>query len=450
MSVELNIDGLVGPTHNYAGLSYGNVASQNNKGVISNPRAAALQGLSKMRALVKLGIPQALMPPHERPFLPMLKQFGFEGPSKSIVSNAWNSSPELMANLSSASSMWTANAATVSPSRHCRDGRVHFTPANLAAMPHRSIEGPTTRRILKTIFKNNEFFKVHEVLPSNSIFGDEGAANHNLLSSSHGRPGLEVFVYGQHALRAAENATKFPGRQTLEASQAVARSHGVSKGSAIFIKQNPEAIDAGAFHNDVVCVVNGPVMFYHEQAFANKAEMQKELIHKAETFNFEPIFLEASKAEMSLEDAVKSYVFNSQIVTRADGTMSIVLPGEAAENKAAAQFVEKCIAENNPIQEAIYMDLRESMQNGGGPACLRLRVPLTQTELANIHQPVLMSHEKLTVIEAWVSRHYRDRLAPGDLADPALVCETQQALDELTQILEMGSFYHFQFNDESH
>ena len=121
MSVELNIDGLVGPTHNYAGLSYGNVASQNNKGVISNPRAAALQGLSKMRALVKLGIPQALMPPHERPFLPMLKQFGFEGPSKSIVSNAWNSSPELMANLSSASSMWTANAATVSPSRHCRD-----------------------------------------------------------------------------------------------------------------------------------------------------------------------------------------------------------------------------------------------------------------------------------------------------------------------------------------
>ena len=27
MAYEVNFDGLVGPTHNYAGLSYGNVAS---------------------------------------------------------------------------------------------------------------------------------------------------------------------------------------------------------------------------------------------------------------------------------------------------------------------------------------------------------------------------------------------------------------------------------------
>ena len=450
MSVELNIDGLVGPTHNYAGLSYGNVASLNNKGVVSNPRAAALQGLSKMRTLINLGIPQALMPPHERPFLPMLKQLGFEGASNNIVRNAWDNSPELMANLCSASSMWTANAATVSPSRHCLDGRVHFTPANLTAMPHRSIEAQTTRRILKTIFRDTDYFEVHEPLPSNSIFGDEGAANHNVLSRSHDRRGLEIFVYGQHALRSNEDKTKFPGRQTFEASEAVARSHGVLQDSTVFIKQNPAAIDAGAFHNDVVGVANGPVLFYHEQAFVNNSELRKELVRKAETYDFEPIFLEASKAEMSLQDAVKSYVFNSQIVTRADGGMSIILPGEAEENKAASRFVDKCIAENNPIKDAIYLDLRESMQNGGGPACLRLRVSLTQTELSNIHQPVIMNNERLTKVEAWVNRHYRDRLSPSDLADPALVFETQQALDELTQILDIGSFYHFQYNGEPH
>ena len=450
MSIELNIDGLVGPTHNYAGLSYGNVASQSNKGVISNPRAAALQGLNKMRTLVNMGIPQALMPPHERPFLPLLKQLGFEGRSNNIVKDAWKKSPELMSNLCSASSMWTANAATVSPSSHCRDGKVHLTPANLSAMSHRSIEPSTTRRILKTIFRNDDYFEVHEALPSNQIFGDEGAANHNILCSQHGRQGVEVFVYGQRALQASETKTKFPGRQTLEASEAVACSHGVSQNSIHFMKQNPFAIDAGAFHNDVVCVVNGPVMFYHEQAFAKADDFPGELTTKAEAYDFAPIFLKASKSEMSLQDAVKSYVFNSQIVTRDDGTMTIILPGEAAENRSAARFVEKCIEENNPIRDAIYLDLRESMQNGGGPACLRLRVPLTQTELSNVHQPVIMNHERLNILEKWVTRHYRDRLHPSDLGDPALVSETQQALDELTQILDIGSFYHFQFNGEPH
>ncbi|MEP6343108.1 MAG: N-succinylarginine dihydrolase [Maricaulaceae bacterium] len=450
MSVELNIDGLVGPTHNYAGLSYGNIASKNNKGVISNPRAAALQGLNKMRTLMNMGVPQALMPPHERPFLPMLRQLGFEGKSNNIVRDAWKSSPELMSNLCSASSMWTANAATVSPSAHCYDGRVNFTPANLAAMPHRSIEPSTTRRILKTIFRNEDFFKVHDPLPSNSIFGDEGAANHNVLCGHHGRQGIEIFVYGQRSLDSSENKTTFPGRQTLEASEAVARSHGISNHSKYFIKQNPSAIDAGAFHNDVVCVVNGPVMFYHEQAFAGGSDFKADLRTRAQQYGFDPIFLEASQAEMSLEDAVKSYVFNSQIVTRTDGMMSIVLPGEAENNKAASRFVDKCIAGNNPIEEAVYLDLRESMQNGGGPACLRLRVPLTKTELSNVHQPILMNHERLNVLEAWVSRHYRDRLYPSDLADPALVSETQQALDELSKILEIGSFYHFQFDGEPH
>lgn len=450
MRAELNIDGLVGPTHNYAGLSFGNVASHNSKGEVSNPQAAALQGLNKMRTLVNLGVPQALMPPHERPFLPLLKQLGFVGKAQDVVSKAWRTSPELMANLCSASSMWTANAATVSPSANCRDGRVHFTPANLVSMPHRSLEPVTTRRILKTIFRNDKYFKVHEPLPSNRLFSDEGAANHNFLSGPNGQQGLEIFVYGQKGLNPNARKTKFPGRQTVEASEAIARAHGLSQNSVMFMEQNASAIDAGAFHNDVVCVMNGPVVFYHEQAFSQHDEFKRQLAAKVGQHEFTPIFLGASQDEMSLEAAVKSYIFNSQIVTLKDGTMTIILPSEVADTPSASRFLEKCLAGNNPLNQAIYVDLKESMQNGGGPACLRLRVPLTVTELAQIHQPVMMTHERLDKLEAWVRRHYRDRLLPNDLGDPNLVVETQDALDELTEMLDLGAFYDFQFDGEPH
>lgn len=450
MTVELNIDGLIGPTHNYAGLSFGNIASHKNKGVISNPRSAALQGLNKVRTLINLGVPQAIMPPHERPFLPLLKQLGFQGRLQNIVTNAWATSPELMANLCSASSMWTANAATVSAGLNCHDRKVHLTPANLAAMPHRSIEPATTRRMLKTIFRNDEFFEIHEPLPSNRLFGDEGAANHNVLSHLDRTRGLEVFVYGQHGLRPDDRKTKFPGRQTREASEAIARSHGLSPDSVMFVEQSAAAIDAGAFHNDVVCVMNGPVVFYHEEAFSRSDEFRTQLITKADKLEFTPIFLEASSDELSLRDAVRSYVFNSQVVTLEDGTMAIILPSEVAETPAAFNFVQKCIEANNPLSQAIYVDIRESMQNGGGPACLRLRVPLTQTELAEVHGPIIMDNAKLDHLESWVNRHYRDRLSPNDLADPQLVTETQCALDELTQILKIGSFYDFQYNEEPH
>jgi succinylarginine dihydrolase len=45
---------------------------------------------------------------------------------------------------------------------------------------------------------------------------------------------------------------------------------------------------------------------------------------------------------------------------------------------------------------------------------------------------------------AWVERHYRDRLVPADLCDPALARESFTALDELTGILRLGSIYDFQ------
>ncbi len=438
--IEVNFDGLVGPTHNYAGLSFGNLASKNNSGQRSNPKAAALQGLEKMRSLLQMGLSQGIFPPHERPFLPALRRIGFTGNDREVLRSAWVHDRNLVGMVSSASNMWTANAATVSPSNDTADARVHLTPANLVAMPHRSLEPQTTTRVLRRVFKDPQIFVIHDALPATDLFGDEGAANHNRLAAAHGAEGLEVFVYGRVGLDRQGGRMRFPGRQTLEASEAVARLHGVKH--ALFVEQSPAAIDAGAFHNDVVCVTNGPVVLCHPLAFTDNASVQDGIRRAADPLGFEPVFLMAD--QMPIEDAIKSYLFNSQLVTRPDGGMSLIAPSDAEAVPSARDFVQWCIVGDNPISEVFYRDIRESMRNGGGPACLRLRVALTAEEFASVHDGAIMSTDKIRQLENWVNAHYRDRLDPDDLGDPELMTQSQTALDELTQLLDLGSIYEFQ------
>ncbi|MEP1230097.1 MAG: N-succinylarginine dihydrolase [Litorimonas sp.] len=440
---EINFDGLVGPTHNYAGLSHGNLASGVNKGRASNPRAAAMQGLSKMRHLLSLGIAQGVLPPHERPFMSALRQIGYAGNDGDIVETACRDNPALLANMSSASCMWTANAATVSPSPDTGDGRVHLTAANLTAMPHRALEGPQTHRTLKTIFKDDAHFAVHEALPHGSLFGDEGAANHNRLAAHHGAKGLELFVHGRQALSGAASL-KFPARQTLEASQAVARLHGLDDKNVIHAVQSPAAINAGAFHNDVVCVTNGNVLFFHEDAFANIDTLRSQIQKQSAVLGFEPVFLMAPRADVPLSDAVKSYLFNSQLITKPNGAMHLILPIEAEDTPSAKAFVETALAADGPLDGADYLDLRQSMSNGGGPACLRLRVQVNAAQHAAIEPAVVMNADKITALEVWVQTHYRDRLELNDLGDRKFLVETRTALDELTQLLNLGALYDFQ------
>lgn len=441
-AIEMNFDGLVGPTHNYSGLSFGNIASDAFGGSASNPKAAALQGLQKMRAMLDMGLEQGLLPPHERPYLPLLRRLGFSGSDAKIVESVAKSDSALLANLSSASAMWTANAATVCPSADSMDGKVHITPANLLAMPHRAIEADQTKRSLKTIFKGDAF-EVHEPLVGNTLFGDEGAANHNRLARSHGNKGLQIFVYGRHGADKGEG-TRFPGRQTKLAFEAIARSHKLPKEQSFFLQQSNRAIDAGAFHNDVVCVTNGEVMFYHEWAFDDGEGMENAIAKAASPLDIAPVFVRVADRDVPVSDAIKSYLFNSQIVTRADGQMCLILPQDVHETDTTRRMVERIIQDDNPISEAKFFDLKESMKNGGGPACLRLRVVLTGDELKLIHQPIRMTNHRLDQLEIWVKRHYRDRLEAQDLADPELVKESQAALDELTKLLHLGSLYPFQ------
>ncbi|WP_169046596.1 N-succinylarginine dihydrolase [Aeromonas salmonicida] len=440
---EVNFDGLVGPTHNYAGLSYGNVASQSNAKEASNPKEAAKQGLRKMKALTELGMTQGVLAPQERPDLSTLRRLGFTGNDASVLAQAAKQAPAVLAACYSASSMWTANAATVSPSADTQDGRIHFTPANLTNKFHRSLEPEVTGRILRAVFNNDRHFYHHQHLPENDHFGDEGAANHTRLCRAYGESGVELFVYGRSAFDVSQPAPKrYPARQTLEASQAIARLHGLSEESAVFIQQNPDVIDQGVFHNDVIAVGNQNVLFFHQQAFLNTESALVEVRNKFGEGELH--FIEVPTAEVSVQDAVKSYLFNTQILTLPSGEMAIIAPTECRDNPAVSAYLGKLIAQGTPIKQIHYMDVKQSMRNGGGPACLRLRVAMNDQELAAVNPTCLINDSQFARLDQWVDRHYRDSLALDDLRDPALVQESRTALDELTQILKLGSVYPFQ------
>ena len=425
-ALEANFDGLVGPTHNYGGLSYGNVASSNNSARPSNPKQAAQQGLLKMKSLHDLGMLQGVLAPQSRPDLNTLRRLGFTGSDSQVVQKVAKKDPALLASCYSASSMWTANAATISPSSDCPDGRLHFTPANLVNRFHRSIEHDTTGLILRATFANEDHFSHHQALPSSDHFGDEGAANHTRFCQSYGKTGVEFFVYGQHAFNGqAPKPTKYPARQSLEASQAVARLHGLKDEQVVFAQQNPDVIDAGVFHNDVIAVGNGNVSFYHQLAFLNTQKVNHNLQQAMTNMgNGKMQFIEVPDDQVSVQDAVTSYLFNSQLLSLPhlnDGKMGIVVPQECLENIKVSAYLDQLIASDSAIEEILVFDLKQSMSNGGGPACLRLRVVLNEAEQAAVNPACIMSDSLFSGLMAWTEKHYRDTLSESDLADPQLI-----------------------------
>ncbi len=437
---EVNFDGLVGPTHNYAGLALGNLASLANRGQVSSPRAAVLQGLAKMRRLTELGLPQALLPPQERPDVATLRRLGFGGNDHAVIESAARRAPALLAACSSAASMWVANAATVSPSADTADSRVHFTPANLASSFHRRLEPQTTAQLLRVLFPDQNHFVHHEPLPGGIHFGDEGAANHTRLGHDPGVSGVELFVYGRSAATDALPG-HFPTRQTRAASEAITRLHGLAEERVVFAQQHPAAIDAGVFHNDVIAVGNDELLFCHQRSWLDQAQVLDQLQRRASGWLQ---VIQVTEDDVSLDEAVQTYLFNSQLVTLPYGGMALIVPAECAARPRVKAYLDGLLAADNPVREVCYLNLRESMRNGGGPACLRLRVVLTETELAAINPAVFLDNARYEQLVAWVDRHYRDRLAPADLADPKLLTECRTALDELTQLLKLGPVYPFQ------
>lgn len=413
MSVrEINFDGIIGPSHNYAGLSHGNLAATRNAGETSRPRAAALQGIAKMRANLALGLTQGILLPHPRPDREWLA---------SLATDYAGAAPHLKAQALSASAMWAANAATVSPASDCGDGRCHLTVANLVTMPHRSHEWPQTLAQLRCAFSDPAFV-VHNPVPA--PFGDEGAANHMRLCETHDAPGVEVFVYGV-------SGGPFPARQHREASEAIARAHGLVPARTLMVRQSDAAIAAGAFHNDVVAVANERVLFAHEQAFEDRDGFFADL--RAAMPSVEIVEVPADR--VSLADAITSYLFNAQLVTLPDGGgMALILPGEARDNVRVWTWLQEMVAGNGPIRRLEVVDVRESMANGGGPACLRLRVV---ADPATVDPRFLVDDVRLDRIAAAVEAHWPERIATSDIGDPALIEAIEAAHRVLLESLDL-------------
>jgi succinylarginine dihydrolase len=409
---EINFDGIVGPSHNYAGLSFGNLASTRNVGQVSKPRAAALQGLDKMRSNLRLGLAQGIFLPHRRPDRDWLAALGatIESADRTVVANAM-----------SASAMWAANAATVSPAPDCADGKCHLTVANLKTMPHRSHEWPATLAQLRVAFRDPAF-EVHAPVPV--AFGDEGAANHMRLASDYGAGGIEIFVYGV-------SGGAFPARQNIEASRAIARLHRLDPKRTLYVEQSEEAIAAGAFHNDVVAVANARVLFAHEQAFAGR----ERVLSDCEKLFPELQLVEVPASEVPLADAVSSYLFNAQLVSPPGGETTLVVPGEAKDTPSVWGWIERHLAGNGPIRKVEVVDVRQSMANGGGPACLRLRVV---AEPATVDPRFMVDESKLDRIGEIVARSWPEEIHSSELQHPPLVAAIERARAELLSSLELS------------
>ncbi|WP_126173587.1 N-succinylarginine dihydrolase [Altericroceibacterium xinjiangense] len=409
---EINFDGIVGPSHNYAGLSLGNLAATAHAGNVSSPRAAALQGIAKMRANKALGLVQGFFLPLPRPNARYLTHLAADAATdRGLIAGAW-----------SASSMWTANAATVSPAPDTADGKCHLTVANLVTMPHRAHEWPDTLRQLQVAFSDKAHFAVHDPVPPS--FGDEGAANHMRLTAGHGQPGLEVFVYGR-------SGGRFPARQHEQASRIVARQHRLDPERVLFIEQNPDAIAAGAFHNDVVSVANERVLFTHEQAFADPAAA-----YEAIRARFPAVeIVEVPASAVSLEEAIRTYLFNAQLLSLPEGEMALVIPTEADESSAVRGWLDRMLASNGPIRRVIPVDVKQSMANGGGPACLRLRVV---ADPATVDPRFLLDDEKADRIERVIARHWPEQIDPADLGSPSLEKTVQDARSHLLDALDLA------------
>ena len=415
MLTEINFDGIVGPSHNYAGLSLGNLAATAHAGDPSYPRAAALQGLAKMQHNRALGLAQGFLLPLPRPNSGFLAALNADpATDRALTAAAW-----------SASSMWTANAATVSPAPDTADGRCHLTPANLVTMPHRAQEWPDTARQLALAFADPRHFVLHPPVPP--TFGDEGAANHMRMGAAHDAVGIEIFVYGRPG-------GLFPARQHLQASRAVARGHTLDPARTLFIEQNPNAIAAGAFHNDVVAVANERVLFVHELAFAEPDAAYAAI--RAALPEAEIVIVPASA--VSLADAIRSYLFNAQLLTLPGGETALVIPLEAWETPSVRGWLDAHLAGNGPIRRVLPVDVRQSMANGGGPACLRLRVV---ADPATVDRRFLLDDARADTIARLVTAHWPEQIDPADIGSAVLadtVIAARRALLDALNLSELA------------
>lgn len=429
--VELQLDRLVGPTHHFGGLGVGNVASQQSAGMTSNPAAAAMQGLEKMRLIADWTGVQLIVPPQPRPDFSMLRALGFDGDNEDVLKRAKDEAPVLLSAATSCSAMWTANAATVTPAIDTTKDAIHatqLTVANLSSSIHRALEPEQTKLdLLRSIGEG-----VNDPLPGGTAMRDEGAANHMRLGTDQNQPGIHVFVYGDEEPLPRKN---FP-RQSRAACEAIARRHRLIPENVFFLKQHPDAIDAGAFHNDVVAMSHHDRFIYHASAFYESDATLRQIDQRYHQLTGRPLIrIEVDEDSLSLAAAVKTYLFNSQIVsTQSSSAPRLVCTRQVEHDAAASGFVQRW-CEQGVFESVHYVDLDQSMSGGGGPACLRLRVPMPEKEIQQVSAKCRFTEELYETLREHVQRDYASQLTIDELADVEFHRHAGEVQRRITRLL---------------
>ena len=439
--IDVQIDRLVGPTHHFGGLGVGNLASAQHAGDVSTPKAAALEGLDKMQRVASLGVPQCVLPPQERPCRDWLREFGFEGSVRQVLQSAYREAPEVLSAAMSCSAMWTANAGTVIPAVDSQAEMTAVTVANLNASLHRSIEPSQTTEDLRAILPAS--IRVMSAIPGGAAMRDEGAANHMRLAFGDG-PAIHVLVYGDES----PLPKKHWPRQTLAACRAIARRHQLRDENTFFIKQHPDAIDAGAFHNDVVAMSHEHLWIHHERAYLDAGEIERIEKRAHERVSKQGgqklLRIEIPESVLSLDDAVGTYLLNSQVLSvpsvdqsfeqEAHQGFVMLCPRQVQQHPAALALVHRWCDEGI-FSEVQFVDLHQSMAGGGGPACLRLRVPMTADQVESLPASSRLTEPKADQLRGVIEDHYPDRLTLSDLTDPDVVEQATQAVEALRRVL---------------
>lgn len=444
--VELNVDALPGPTHVFGGLGVGNVASMQSNQQPSFPKRAALQGLKKAALVARLGVPQFIWLPPQRPDLGLLRRIGFDGPRDQVLAAAFEQAPIAFAAAFSSAFMWAANSGTFSPGVDCADGKNHFTPANLISSWHRSGEASDRAADMQQMFASDagsslSGLVVHEPLPPLVPLRDEGAANHMRLSDASGRRGINLLVHGDGP---DSHTSRFTLRHTQAASRAIAQLHTLDQRDTFFLQQHPEAIGAGAFHNDVIATSHRDLLIYHEKAFVFGDSDLIAIQQRFEQKCGSPLrTIKISERQLSLAAAIESYFFNSQILTPLahDGSSSeamvLVCPEQCRANQQARAVVEGLVNDDRcPIQSVHYVELGQSMSGGGGPACVRLRIPLEADQLSSLGRAARLTPQLHDALFAAIEATYPDSLSLRDLLDVEVIQATQRAAETLRRVLE--------------
>lgn len=447
MLTEINIDGMIGPTHHYGGLGVGNIASHTHRNQISNPRQAALEGLEKAKRVSELGIPQYLWLPPVRPRLELLDAMGFQGSSHEQIVAAMATAPRVLSAAFSSAFMWAANSATVTPAVDAKDGCYHFTPANLISSLHRASEADERQLDLANIFSEVGRHRIHPPLPQITALRDEGAANHMRLCNTSGEIGFNIFVYGEDdsASTSALTNPKFMARQTRLACETIARRHQLNPATTFFLQQHPDAISAGVFHNDVIATSHEGVLIHHELAFldaeAELARLEHAFLDRVGTAM---VRIVVSRENLSMADAVQSYLFNSQLLTPApDGSqgssprMVFLCPKQCESNTAANRVLRSIVADSkNPIDEVQFVSVGQSMSGGGGPACLRLRVPADARTLEQLPSMGKLNQRMYDKLKQAVEQVYPEKVSLEDFCDERFV----EHLDQVQAVLQQAYY----------